>query len=716
MDSDIYSILVQEAMAHILASNNVLLSLEKEGVDPEKIKQLKSEIHTLKGDTRMLGFKSISEAAHRIEDFIQLISGADNTSLKEINRMIYGLLDAIENAVKQLPEKKVDIDLTSFPVEAITAGVQVKKETVELPQKQTAEKQSVQTAEPENVKPALAARQAGESGAFVQKSEYLNIKLTKIEELVKVSSAFPRFSSKFSFLLSRLREIEMQLSDILKHDEHLKGLSDLITEVSHQLAFYDLTAKRFQDELTRMKLVPLSTIFDYYPRLVRDVAESTGKDVNFTVAGKNVELDKFLVDNLKNVLLHLLRNAVDHGIETGDEREAAGKSRTGRVHLSAVNKGDTVVIEVSDDGYGLDIEKIRVHALNKKIITESEAQLMTASEITALIFQSGFSTKEIGTFSGRGVGMDVVAQVLNDINGEVKVRTTLGKGTTFSIILPLINSYLPVTIFSLGENLYGIPSSYIKAVMMVRAEQLRRDSNNLSRIYINLKNTDISLIDLEEIFNLGKNSDTDYFKLIICQFQDEITGFIVSDVVLEKKLIIGRTTALSAKLNIILGGVLLGTDRVIPVLNIAELFKSLKHEASYFTKVRDTDKVTHEIGFKNILVVEDSVVTRTTIKKLLIEQNFNVFEASNGSEALTVLEKEKIDCLFTDIEMPVMNGIELIASLKAHPVYKNIPVIVVSSYKNYGDKLSEFRVNKFIDKGEFNVETLVEALQKVKLF
>ncbi|MBN2736495.1 MAG: response regulator [Spirochaetales bacterium] len=716
MDNEIVNIFLQEAKEHLTKSNNAVMVLERDGVQADQIKILKSEIHTLKGDSRMLGFSDISEACHRIEDYILLFEGADLESLPQIVKAVFSILDLIQNAVAQLPGKKLAIDLGPFKPSEVSSSNKGDSDDEMSGKADSAQKK---IAKVNDDKKASSPKSAGSEGASEQKAaskaEYLNINVNKLESLVKVSSAFPRYSSRFNYILNKLRAIEIELGRINPEDPNAKALGEAANDFSHELAFYDLAARQFQDEITKLKLVPLSTIFDIFPRLVRDVAENTGKTVNFVVKGSEVELDKTMVENLKNVLIHLLRNAVDHGIEKPEDREASGKGEIGRIRLLAIHQGENVIVEVSDDGYGLNIDRIRTKALEKGVITDAQAAKMTENEIIALIFESGFSTKEVGDFSGRGVGMDVVAETVKQMNGEIKVQSFLGKGTTFNITLPLVSSYLPVTIFSLKNRLYGIPSSYVESVLFVKKSQIIQTDMNKDQ-QITYKNLDISLIDLADTFGLGQQISDSFLVILICRYMDEVTGLIIEDVVMEKKLIISRTRALKNQLRVIIGGVLLGLERVIPVVNVATLFEIFKEGKVSLTKMLHDEEVSHNIGFKNILLVEDSKVTRTSEKKILTKQNFNVFEAGNGKEALEILEKENIDCVISDIEMPVMNGLEMIQQIRGNSDYDELPIIVVSSYKNYNDVLKELKVAGVIDKGNFTHDVLMKSLAKVNLY
>jgi CheY-like chemotaxis protein len=305
--------------------------------------------------------------------------------------------------------------------------------------------------------------------------------------------------------------------------------------------------------------------------------------------------------------------------------------------------------------------------------------------------------------------MDVVAKIVKGLNGEIKVNTWKGKGTTFIINLPLISFYIPVTIIQLGERIIGIPSSYIMQALRVKDSDIKKIGKNQELISIH--DMEISLIDIQYLFD-GINVKTDSYKnIIIVKYLDEIAGLIVTDVVLEKKMIIKKVSGLTDRFKLIIGAVLLGNERAIPVLNIFELFKLLKEGSVNITKVKSADE-TKKIWAKNILLVEDSPITREHEKKILINQNLNVFEANNGKEAIKYLENQKFDLIITDIEMPVMDGTELIKFIKNDDRFNMIPIIVVSSYKDYEDKLQEMGVRHFINKNDFNAQIFLNILKE----
>jgi two-component system chemotaxis sensor kinase CheA len=668
-------------------STNLLLEMEKGGVHPEPLKTVRGEVHTLKGDSRMIGLESIGEAAHAIED---LLAGLETAAPDDAGRRIvrvFAVIDAITDAVGRLPEEMVEIDLTA-PSPAPAA--------VE-PGEQDGRKRPGRPAAKDKAGPEEKAAE----------SEIISLHVRRIEDLIQKSSAFPQYFNKFSFILSQLEKFKTELEADPAAAEEAKRLGALLFQFAHELSFYDLGSRQFQNEITKLKLVPLSTIFDQFPRLVRDVAEHTGKKIALTVKGKEVELDKTIVERLKTLLIHLLRNAVDHGIEGAAERRAAGKPAEGRVVLHAYNRGDTVEVEVGDDGGGIDIALVRQKAVAQGLVPRDRAGELSEDEVISLIFLPGFSTREVGQFSGRGVGMDVVSQTVRDLNGQVTVKTMKGRGTTFTVSLPLISSFIPLTVFVIGDYLYSIPSSSIMSVTRVKAGDIRRLSEG--RTAITVEGADITLVDLGAFFGFSEEEDAGNKNVIIVRHKDELAGFVVQEVIYEKKMIIRKLDWINRACGVIIGAVLSGRERAIPVLNIPELFKKLKETTDVVVKVKSR-RAAKDFRFKNVLLVEDSTVSRTRQREILEGRDLNVFEAANGKEALALLEKQAFDVVVTDLEMPVMNGPDFIRRLRASEAHSGLPVIVMSSYTDRLEELKALGVNTFVDKSKFTARQLIRAL------
>jgi len=696
-DPDILALFMNTARAQLTKVNNALLAVEKQGVKAETLKLIRGEVHTLKGDSRMIGLDSISGAAHAVEDLVTALEKAAKSERGKLVKRIFALLDAVEAAIERLPGEVMDID-----PEAVTADRAGEKGTA------AGTGGSTGKGKPEAAAAPGEERERTETPAGRDdKTEIINLNVKRIEDLIQKSSAFPQYFNKFSYIYGQLEKLRNDMEADPRPAEDAKQLASIVSQFSHELSFYDLGSRQFQSEITKLKLVPLATVFDQFPRLVRDVAEHTGKSVAFTVKGKDAELDKTIVERLKTVLIHLLRNAVDHGIEDPADREKAGKPKEGRVVLQASNRGDMVEVEIGDDGAGLDLDRIREKAIERGILAREDAAALGADDTLALIFASGFSTKEVGSFSGRGVGLDVVAQTVKELNGQVSVKSTRGRGTTFTVSFPLISSFIPITVFLLGERLFGIPSAYIKSVLRVR-ESDRRDVAD--RPVITVDGEDIALIDLNAWLGLGEELTDANKNIVIVSSRDEISACVVRDIIYEKKMIIRKTEWLVRTCPVVMGAVLSGRERAIPILNVPEIFNKLKETTRGVVRKKARAPGAKDFRQKNILLVEDSAVSRTRQRDILEGQHFNVFEAAHGKDALALLEKQSFDVVITDIEMPVMNGPELIRRIRETEGLERLPVIVMSSYSDNLESLKDSGISTFVDKTTFSVKRLLEAL------
>ncbi|MFN3659700.1 MAG: chemotaxis protein CheA, partial [Brevinematales bacterium] len=399
-----------------------------------------------------------------------------------------------------------------------------------------------------------------------EKTDYLTIRFDRIKNLLNFSNIFTNYIGRFRYYSEQLN-IETLAKKT--REEILSFIENIQNQFSYDLRFYELYTKQFQDQVSSMILVPLGGIFNTLPRLVRDVAISTGKEVNFTIEGKEIEVDKQLIEHIQNVLLHLLRNAVDHGIESPQERQTQGKSPLGNIHLKAYTKMDRIVLEIKDDGRGLQTQKILEKAIQKGLVSAEKAREMTPPEIWQLIFLPGFSTKEqVSDFSGRGVGMDVVAETLRRFNSEITIHSEENKGTTFVLSFPINSSIISVTLFESHDNIYAFPSLNIDQVLLL-SEQ--KTSFLEEEWMLEYKHRWIPLISIEKLLNYPETSQPKE-NIIVVSIQNKYYGIVVEKVIGELSVVIKNLTGLSEKIRII-SGVLSLSRRDVLVLNALELIE-----------------------------------------------------------------------------------------------------------------------------------------------
>jgi len=344
--------------------------------------------------------------------------------------------------------------------------------------------------------------------------------------------------------------------DLDELEKKLKPLSKVTTDL--------------QDAVMEMRMVPISTVFNRFPRLVRDLAQDLEKDINLVIEGEETELDRTIIDEIGDPLVHMIRNSIDHGIETPEEREKKGKSREGLVRLSAFHEGNNVVIQIEDDGSGIDPDIIKAKAIEKGVVTASEIENMSDQEIINLVFAAGFSTnEEVSDVSGRGVGMDVVKNKLDSLNGSVDIRSEVGKGSIFTMKLPLTLSIIQGFLTTVSGQKYVIPLESIQEIVDVKPEDIQTIRQEQ---VIHRRGSVIPLISLQD--KLGKEDDfegQDEISTVIVEIANDNYGLMVDSIIGQQEVVIKRINDLSENIEKIAGGAILGDGSIALILNVEEI-------------------------------------------------------------------------------------------------------------------------------------------------
>ncbi len=547
---DIKNLFRQESRTHIEKTNNLLIELEKNPSNIELIREIKREVHTIKGSSRMIGLNNISKVAHQIENIFEQLENKELFLSSQLVTLILKWLDWIENSLEKIPEEpqleenfEENFQKTLENIKK-SKTVEVEKKDVEKPQ-QTEKKEEKKT-----------------------KQDYLTIKFERIKSLLTLSNIFTNYSGRFKYFLDKFEQINFENAS---RNELISILEKFMDEFSYELHFYELYTKQFQDLVSSLILVPLNTIFINYPRLVRDIAVSTQKDVNFTMEGQDLEIDKQLIEHINEVLIHLLRNAVDHGIETPMERIKTGKPAKGNVTLRAYSHLDRIMIEVKDDGKGIDIEKVREKVIKNNLLSIEEAKTLTDEEIIQFIFKPGFSTKDkVTDFSGRGVGLDVVEEKMKKFNSEVIVKSEKNKGTTFLLSFPLNSSIMSITIFEIGNEIFAIPSLNIEKVLLFSET---KTSIIEEEGMLEYQNKWIPLIDLSHLFYNKESQNKE--NIIVISSQNKNYGLLVGRIIGENRMVIKTISSLQNKLTIVTGIISL-SNRDVLVLNLFDIIEKYK--------------------------------------------------------------------------------------------------------------------------------------------
>jgi CheY-like chemotaxis protein/chemotaxis signal transduction protein len=402
--------------------------------------------------------------------------------------------------------------------------------------------------------------------------------------------------------------------------------------------------------------------------------------VDFVIEGEDIELDTTVLDAVVDPMLHLLRNAVDHGIEAPDIRKAAGKSERGRIDLRAYNEGNQVVIQVQDDGAGLDPEAIRNAAVRKKYLSKAEAKKLSDADIYACIFLPGFSTtEEVSEISGRGVGLDVVKNNVDNLKGTVAIDSKPGEYTLYTIRLPMTLAVTQAILVKVNEEIFAIPLSAVTQIVRLEREQIEYIEEE--PVY-RMGDQVLPLLFLGEVLNIvpPERDIAERMPLLILKAGGQEFGLVVDQLLTGREVVIKTLGTHLRRVHGVTGATLMGDGSVVLILNPADLITEAPVERVWD---RAVDQSTGDDAFEKftIMIVDDSLSVRRVVSRLMEHAGWQPLTAKDGIEALEILQQlsQLPDLILVDIEMPRMDGFELMSTIKAHEEYKSIPLVVLTS-------------------------------------
>ncbi|MEW6203236.1 MAG: response regulator [bacterium] len=462
-----------------------------------------------------------------------------------------------------------------------------------------------------------------------------------------------------------------------------------------------------QEETMKLRMLPISRVFNKFPRRVRDIAKEIGKKVEFVMEGEDTELDKTLIEKIEDPLMHLIRNAIDHGLETTGERVRVGKPETGRIILKAAQEGNWVVVEVEDDGKGMDAERIVEKALERRLISVEEAGQMDNRQSLNLIFIPGFSTKEeVSDLSGRGVGMDVVKENIQQLKGTVEVHSAVGEGTVFRLKLPLTLAIIPSMIVRTGGIKFVIPMDPIEsAELLTRENVFSVEGKEVFRY----QDVVLPLVRLKDVFQLESAlGEKDIFPVVVVGTADKRIGIAVDEVIEKQQVVIKGMGEFLGSVRHLGGATVFGDGSIALIVDVGGIISSVAQIAQ-----RTGVRAAASRASKRILLVDDSLSGRIAQRDMLERMGFNVEVASSAFQALEMLEKSDYDAVVTDINMPRMDGYEFTATMRSYERTRQMPVILVTSdiKRVDRDKGFDVGVNEFLAK-PFTDEDLMVAIEK----
>lgn len=721
--------LVIERLAKV---NRHLMTLES-AADLEAGKATLRELHGLKGEARMMGFGDVNTLVHQMEELVRtvepmryelgpgtvdallvasdavaVLSGATPGSAVELPRLLEWLASAIAAEKTRVSGSRADAAPAPAPIP-----------TAPVP---TAPSGSPSA-------PARAAETApASSGRPAADRSDANIRISQqsLETLTSGVTALQQVVRRRELNASRLRALTRELAQLHRLAEELgpaaqelaarfgraKELSGDVSRL-HTLISTDEARELslLSEEVQALRMLPLGVLFESYPRMVRELSRDLGKDVELVVEGEDERVDRTVHDALKDPLLHLVRNAVDHGLEPRDERVELGKTPRGTLMLTARREGERLVLRVQDDGRGLSPSTLRRVAVNKGLINQATAEALTDLAAIDLVFLPGFTSKsEVTDVSGRGVGLDVVKTRLQQIGGEVTVSSTPGLGAAFELRVPISLTLAPVLFVETGEERFCVPAANVLRAVQIEGGQAREVAGRAAVV------VDDVVLPYQSIASIlggaPERPVSDGEVLLVVRGRGQTAAIGIDRVLDERVQPILPLKGLLSRLSHLSGATLLPDGTLAMVLSAPHLVATA-HGRELRLSTQASPRA--EARRRRLLVVDDSPLTRELLVSLLESVGYEIDQAADGVEALERLEREVVDAVVTDLEMPRLDGLELTRRLKVHPTLKRLPVVIVTTRGSDDDRRRGMAAGAdgYVTKGDLVRQDLVDVVARL---
>jgi len=716
-DADLRDIYRLSSEEHLVRLQSGLMVLEEDPQDVASLEALLTESQGFELDSHIVGQDTLETLIIKLEAIFEALKN-HQLEFPKISNLLHQGVDAIAALAK----------------EAVTG------EMAPVDPQETLQKleRLIQLQQPEapkpNKEPVHKARASDDSLDTIRvPMRYLDALMTHTGELTVTKTRMAHATTMVQDLMYswdgwkntkhtanavRIKVQEEKLDNLIHY---------LYSNIAENNTRLDLIAREFDEKIRTLRLLPLSTIFLMFPRLVRDLAQEQEKQVEFIMEGGEIAVDKQILEEMKDPLLHLLRNAVDHGIETPQERQQQGKSPTGKVWLKASRQGSHILIEVGDDGRGIDLEKVKQTAIKRKLYRPEELMNMSANQLRSLLFMPGFSTRSFITeISGRGVGLDVVRTNVERLKGNIQSDSAYHQGTTFRMQLPSTVATLTVMLFEVQGLIHALPIEAIEKTLLIRPQDIYSLEG---RATLTVNGQPVSLVKMADLLDLPDLDDTQRQKqrqrqvekvtsAILLNVDGDRLAFEVDRLREVLDVVVKPQSKLLKRVRNVVGATILGTGDVCMILNPNDLIKSVQKNTQNLGAMEPTalEGEATETQKPVILLVEDSIAVRTQEKRVLDKAGYEVVIAVDGMEGYTkVRSGAHFDAVISDVQMPNMDGLEFTAKVRQHPEYRELPIILITSLASEEDKRrgAQAGANAYIVKDQFNQELLVETLERL---
>lgn len=698
-----------EAAEHYQAIVQGLIELEQNPAAEQSVQLIERtfrELHSLKGAARAVSLPNIERLCQSAESVFHSLKEQKISPSPPLFDVFHHVMDTLQILLMELEKEEKTIRsetirtlqrslercLLPYPSPATDIPVPPSFQ----PEKQRSEISTPST--PDSFQPERNLQ----AGSVRIPTRKLNAILNQVEELISAKS----------YLHNHITD----LRDIHSRDESLYRIYNNVSRFQRSFV------RMIDNLLLNMKstlLYPFSSILEMMPKLVRDLAREQGKEISFNISGKETEIDRRILEEMKDPLIHLIRNCIDHGLETPEERTKNGKPPIGSLSITITQEtNQQVIIKVSDDGAGILKDKVIGSAIRNHVISREESVRLTSQEIFALIFRSGVSTSLVITdLSGRGLGMAIVSEKVLKLGGAISIESVPGKGTTFTIQLPLTLSTFRGIPVRVQDLLFIIPTHTIARAIRIRPSDIRTIKG---KPVIPINGTMIGLVYLNEVMNIPyihiKKENVTTFPALVMENSLHRIAFVMDEVMGEQEGIVKDLIPILGKIKHIAGVTIMGNGKIVPVLNVPELIETATFQNVSTSPDILIERMTPKTeALKSILVAEDSITARSLIRNILESAGYVVKTVVDGKEALDILRKESFDLVVSDVEMPRMNGFELTARIRGDQAISELPVILVTALESADDRQRglEAGANAYITKSSFEQSNLIDTIHRL---
>lgn len=729
-----------------------LIELENSPKDLELLNHIFRVAHTIKGSSSFLGFGVLTRLTHNMEDVLNKARKGDLEITHEVMDVILesvDLMKALLEAIKDTgsDDQGIDIEKSVKKLEAVSSGEfmedilvgQPKEETKQeegnedylhlsieeveaeierlLAERQEQDRQKRQAKKLVQANPQASQESEKKPEVIIKKFEGVKeerMPMTSIEQTVRVDvkrlDHLMNLIGELVLSKNRLLRIHGDISDKYNSNTLSEELNQIVSSIS-------TVTTDLQLAVMKTRMLPIVKVFNKFPRMVRDLARELGKNIELIMSGEETELDKSIIEEIGDPLVHIIRNSCDHGIESPEVRVEKGKSEVGKIVLKAYNEGNHIVIEIQDDGKGLDPEAIKAKALEKGLITDRDVATMSDKEAFALIFKAGFSTTAtITNISGRGVGMDVVKTNIEKLNGIIDIESQLGLGTTLKLKIPLTLAIIQALIVGVQEEFYAIPlSSVLETVRISQEEIYTVDGKSVLR----LRDEVLPLVHMSSIFGIKNDfGGAKEIYVVIIGLVEQKIGMIVDCLIGQEEVVIKSLGEYLKNIQGIAGATVRGDGKItliVDVVAIMEMGKNIKVNLNKVIEQKRIEKVNRSPKDFTILITDDSSTYRAIAQNYLEEFGVQTLGAQNGIETLEILKKNdcKVDAVLIDIEMPKMDGYTLASEIRKISKFKNLPLIAITSMDSKNDRIRgvESGMIEYISK-PYSKEYLIKIIKR----